>query len=366
MKIYFANASFRKNDIRGRTVHILQFIEHNLALGNEVWMEVGTEHAGIQVMPRNRLARIRIYRQMDVIYVRIQGKLAKACRYSNKFYRLIMGNPLNVWEFNTFPAHVLKEGEAKPPGENGLAALKKYGRNCDLAVCVSSRLHNFIQEDIGIQNSIVVPNGSDPALFNPSRYLQLPVAKDPRVLKVIWIGSADLDWNDFDQLLSAAKIINASGLAKKIEFHIIGKGFSHIDECPQNMFYHGPVSYYDLPPWLAAMDVGLIIYHSGGANYNSPLKLFDYMASGLAVVSNEQPQVREILSQIGGESLIVSSGDPIKLAEVLVSLIQDREKVRKIGIAGREKVIDTYNWHRAIAVTNEKMKELLILRGRHA
>ena len=102
MKIYYANASLTKNDIRGRSVYIRQFTNHSLQLGHEIWMNQATDHPGIQYIPSDRLQRLKLFRKMDVIYVRLQGKITGACKYTTLPYRLLFGNPINVWEFNTY------------------------------------------------------------------------------------------------------------------------------------------------------------------------------------------------------------------------------------------------------------------------
>ena len=80
------------------------------------------------------------------------------------------------------------------------------------------------------------------------------------------------------------------------------------------------------------------------ADFSSPLKLFDYMASGLTVVSTEQPQAREIFGQLGQPDLLVPTDDPRKLAEVLRGLARDRERLARQGAASRKLAVDFYNW----------------------
>ena len=71
------------------------------------------------------------------------------------------------------------------------------------------------------------------------------------------------------------------------------------------------------------MDVGLNVYHPGPADYSSPLKVFDYMASGLTVVSTEQPQAREIFQQLGQTDLLIPHDQPEMLADASARLAAD-------------------------------------------
>ena len=279
-----------------------------------------------------------------------------ACRYTVAPYRQLAGSPLNVWEFNTVPEFAQVMQHSPERYQNALATFAKYGRGCDLAVCVSEKLAGYVRERFGLRRTLVVPNGSDPHLFLAKT---LPNTGASRPLQVVWIGSADLAWHNFDQMLAAVKILSQRGLQDRFTFHIIGKDFPHEGLAAENIRYHGPVPYQDLPGQLAGMDVGLVLYHPGVADYNSPLKFYDYLASELAVVSSEQPQVRQVLEGLDATDLLVPGEDAGALADVLQKLEGERARVRSLGQAGRQKVIDFYNWDRAAQDTFDEMKRLI-------
>ena len=129
-------------------------------------------------------------------------------------------------------------------------------------------------------------------------------------------------------------------------------------KAPPNLNYHGSELYTQLPGWLSAMGVGLNVYRPGPADFSSPLKVFDYMASGLAIVSTEQPQVREIFTQLNQTDLLVPSDQPEMLANVLRGLAADRERIKRLGAAGRELVINQYNWRRASRIPSRRIESL--------
>ena len=122
----------------------------------------------------------------------------------------------------------------------------------------------------------------------------------------------------------------------------------------QKLLYYGIERYEDLPQWLAAMDVGLVLYKDGPANYNSPLKLFDYMASGLSVVGTMQPRLKEIFSDIGCDELLIPLGDKIKLAEKLIWLLENKDKLKTYGNNARRLLIEKYTWkHNASKIVHD-------------
>jgi len=359
MRYYFSNAAYKNSDSRGRTVHIRQFIDHSIGLGHEFWMESGCEHPRIKRLPKNRFSRVATLRRMDVIYVRLQGGPVDSCKYAIFPFRQMVGSPLNVWEFNTAPEFSLVTPHGEEQLRNAIKKFYRYGRGCDLAVCVSQKLSDYVQEQLGICNTIVVPNGSDPNLFKgkagpPSG--NLPGSKR---LNVVWIGSADLSWHNFDLMMKAAAILVEAGWSSRIAFHIIGGNYHLKGDLPENVFYHGSVAYDELPGWLEGMDVGLVLYHKGPADFNSPLKLFDYLASELAVIASQQPQVEDVLTQIGAEDFVLPSDDASELVERLITLEQDRERIRILGKAGRQRVIETYNWRRAAVETHARIAQML-------
>ena len=96
----------------------------------------------------------------------------------------------------------------------------------------------------------------------------------------------------------------------QVTIHLIGNLPGGAGNISPNIRYHGPQPYTSLPAYLAGMDVGLCLYHPGPADYGSPLKMFDYLSSGLAVISTFHPQVNEILARLGADDLLVHPDDP--------------------------------------------------------
>jgi glycosyltransferase involved in cell wall biosynthesis len=264
-----------------------------------------------------------------------------------------------VWEFNTFPVESFKTRMTNWEMDEKLSQFRKFARYCDLAVCVSHHLADFVQKELNIEHTLVVPNGSDPALFDPDKYKSVNVENiNPERLNILWMGSADLFWNDFEQLMSAIEILNTLGYGKRIDFHIIGTNALDVPKIPENVFFHGKLNYEKLPIWLAQMDLGLIIYKTGSADYNSPLKLFDYLSSGMAVISNDQPQVREVLSKINAEDLICTYGDADEMAKIIEGLVNQPERLKLLGSRGRELVVETYNWKRSVRDTYDHILKM--------
>ena len=72
--------------------------------------------------------------------------------------------------------------------------------------------------------------------------------------------------------------------------------------------------------------------------YWSPLKVFEYMASGLPVVTIPRPPLTEI-ARDGMEGLVFREADATALAEALVRLADDPALRSRLGASGRARVV---------------------------
>jgi glycosyltransferase involved in cell wall biosynthesis len=77
------------------------------------------------------------------------------------------------------------------------------------------------------------------------------------------------------------------------------------------------------------------------SRFTSPIKLFEYMAAGCAVVASDLPSLRDILTD--DEAVWVKPGDPAGLAAGIRSLVADPERARRLGALLREKA-RAYTW----------------------
>jgi glycosyltransferase involved in cell wall biosynthesis len=108
----------------------------------------------------------------------------------------------------------------------------------------------------------------------------------------------------------------------------------------------GPVPHADVPALLACTDIGLAPYALDAPDYFSPLKLFEYLAAGLATVAADLPGVREIVSS--ETAVIIPPGDARALADAVASLARDADRRERLGRAGRALVAAQHTWaHRA-------------------
>jgi glycosyltransferase involved in cell wall biosynthesis len=108
----------------------------------------------------------------------------------------------------------------------------------------------------------------------------------------------------------------------------------------------GPIPHGQVPAVLAEADIGLAPYARDAPDWFSPLKVFEYMAAGLALVAGELPATRELVS--GEHALLVPRGDPEALAAAVAGLAVDGPLRERMGNTARELVAGEHTWrHRA-------------------
>jgi glycosyltransferase involved in cell wall biosynthesis len=116
----------------------------------------------------------------------------------------------------------------------------------------------------------------------------------------------------------------------------------------------GTVSHPDLPAYLAAMDVGLVLAGRNEVFHYSPLKLGEYLAAGLAVIAPAVPQIEARLTE-GVDARLVPPGDPVALARALHELHDDPDSRRRIAVAGHEAAEARFAWDQAVVAIQQHL-----------
>jgi glycosyltransferase involved in cell wall biosynthesis len=137
-----------------------------------------------------------------------------------------------------------------------------------------------------------------------------------------------------DDLAEMDKVIRELGLSSKINFH----GFKPPSEIPAHITQHS-VGVIPLP-------ANIIANHC-----NSPLKLFDYMANGLAVVASDLSTIREVIEH-GKNGHLVEPENPKSLAEGINKTLKDEEYRAKLA-RDAFRTVQKYSWqNRAMNLDN--------------
>jgi glycosyltransferase involved in cell wall biosynthesis len=101
-----------------------------------------------------------------------------------------------------------------------------------------------------------------------------------------------------------------------------------------------------VPALLTAADIGLAPYSAGAPSYFSPLKLFEYLAAGLATIIADLPAVTAVVDS--DTAVVIPAGDAEALAKAVAALAADSSERKRLGENGRALVEAEHTWrHRA-------------------
>jgi glycosyltransferase involved in cell wall biosynthesis len=201
-------------------------------------------------------------------------------------------------------------------------------RRADLVVTTSQTLcearHHFNP------HTYWVPNGVDVAHFSQAAAAADELRALPRPV-VGFVGGLS-QWVDAELLASLARSRTAWSLV------LIGPSsidLSSLRGLP-NVHLLGPRPYADLPRYLAAMDVALVPFkHEAVAWHADPIKVYEYLAAGLPVVSTDLPALHRL-------------GDVVRLAntpsEFLAQVDAAVEEGRDTRRAARQAEAARHTW----------------------
>lgn len=100
------------------------------------------------------------------------------------------------------------------------------------------------------------------------------------------------------------------------------------------------------------------------AKFTSPLKLFEYLASGCAVIAPNLPAAGWVLSH-ERDALLFEPDDPASLAQAMTRLKEDSQEAARLAEAGRE-LAQKYTWRARARVLKRVIGETAQTRGGRA
>lgn len=182
----------------------------------------------------------------------------------------------------------------------------------------------------------VTPNGIDPAQFSgaPS------AARAPGGALVLGFIGFVREWHGLDQVI--AGMARARDAGQRFRLLVVGDGPARpaLEQQAQalgladNVVFAGLAERSAIPGILAGFDIAL---QPRVVAYASPLKLFEYMAAGVAIVAPDQPNIREVLDP-GRTALLFEPDRPGALWEAVASLAGDPDLRARLGAAARAEI----------------------------
>ena len=234
--------------------------------------------------------------------------------------------------------------------------LKAY-RSSDALVCVSKQLADHIVQDFNIDQSkiVILPNGVDTDIFNPSLYTPKRLFQEPTIG---FIGSLH-PWHAVELLIEALAELSKEGANLKAV--IIGDGpkFSSCEQLVRerglqaHIHFTGWIPPTEVPAYIAGFDIGYALQgaRTHGEKFGSSLKLYEYAAMGKPVIASAHENTNGlIIDRVTG--YLQKTDDLAELVQILREAYANREQWQFMGMKARQMVIEKHSWE-------ARVKELL-------
>jgi glycosyltransferase involved in cell wall biosynthesis len=300
------------------------------------------------VFAAQALRRLRAW-SPDLIYQRYNR-----FNFAGALASLVLRRPLYL-EFNGSEVWVARHWD--PVGQPGLlGAIERLNlRVANRIVVVSAELGRML-EGLGVDREriLVNANGVDPMRFKPGcdgSRIRAEHALDGSFV-VGFVGTFG-PWHGVEQLARAAI---AMPLDAPVKFVFIGDGDLRAPVeaeiaaagAGDRVLFAGRVPHDEVPAWLDACDclVSPTLELPGGTPFfGSPTKLFEYLAMGKPVIASRLGQLAEVI--VDDEcGLLVTPGSVGELTTAIERLANDSDLCKRLGEAGRRRVLDHYTWRR--------------------
>lgn len=275
-------------------------------------------------------ALFSIFRKFDVCYTRDVILAAFLPRRGAKL----------VYEVHSMP-------------ESGLSLHKRAWARAGLIVVISEGLlRALMAQGVAADKILLARDAVDLAQFQIQKSKEecrvvLHLPQDKKL--VVYTGHL-YKWKGADALAMAAAYLPTS-----VAVYLVGgtsediKSFKQKYQFP-NLHIVGWQEQAMIPLWLHAADI-LVLPNSAaekiGAEYTSPLKLFEYMASGTPIAASDVPALREVLTE--KEAIFFKPDDERSLADAITRGLHNEVFANGLAVAALDKVRE-YTWDKRAKV----------------
>jgi glycosyltransferase involved in cell wall biosynthesis len=242
----------------------------------------------------------------------------------------------------------------------GAATLRSRGpmrrwamQQCRWASRIVTPLHTTVPPEIPRSKIVELPWGANVERFMPSgQDCAASLVPTPTAL---FLGSFRA-WHGAIDFVRAATLLLAGG--HNYRFMLIGDGPERAPAerlaaaWPGRFEFTGSVPYDQVPGYLQQASVGVAPFITqahpalrAAGFFWSPLKIYEYMAAGLPVVTVDLPPLNTII-RAGQEGTLYPEGDLPALAAAIAHMLDNPSQARAMGARARTRVVEHYSWQR--------------------
>ena len=208
--------------------------------------------------------------------------------------------------------------------------------------------------------------GADVDRFRPDAAGRPPFPSDSGRVTCIFAG-AFRAWHGAEHLASALARLHAAG-DSRFAGVFVGDGperaaTERAAAAVPAIHFTGQVAHDEMPAALAHAQIGVAPFDQSRhpplqlGFYWSPLKIFEYMASGLPVVAPAIPRLTKLVEH-DREGVLYDAADPHGLDRALQSLADSGVRAR-LGAAARTRVVHQYSWAAHCRHLSARLQEIV-------
>ena len=206
--------------------------------------------------------------------------------------------------------------------------------------------------------------GADTERFRPGAAGPLPFTP-PKGIVAVFAG-AFRTWHGAVQLARALRVLRERGRTD-VGALFIGDG----PELPHvraeagtltNVVFTGALPHDRMPSALAMAHIGVAPFDLGAHKplslgfYWSPLKIFEYMSSGLPVVAPAADRIPSLVEG-GVEGLLYQPASPIEGLAGALDRLRDEALRQRLGVAARQRALRDYSWRAHCETLDRAIRE---------
>jgi glycosyltransferase involved in cell wall biosynthesis len=222
-------------------------------------------------------------------------------------------------------------------------------RHCTGLVFISGYFRDQAITAYGdIAPSVISPNAVDLARFDPARFDRMRLRTERGLEGRIVCGHIGVfaHWHGVDGFVEAiaARLAEVPDLA--LVFVGDGRTLPAVRalvaerRLADRVLLPGRVSHEEIASWIACMDYAVL---PNSNRYGSPMKLFEFMGMGVAVVAPDYAPVAEVIGD-GHTGWLFPQGETAACVQRVLDLARHEEERRRVGAAARDYIMRERQW----------------------
>jgi glycosyltransferase involved in cell wall biosynthesis len=347
----------------GGSVHVLEVARGLAARGHELHVAVNARSAAPPALPNVRFHPVSWAPPSRFFRFRAQGAVEALLRETRaeavmeRYYNfggegVLAAAALGVPSLLEVNAPVVDHPGSWKARLDALALVRPLRRHrerlCRLAAALVAPLPEIVPE-FARGKTTTVTWGADVDAFHPAR--RRDALRDawgaPAGAVVVLFSGSFRPWHGVHVLEDAARRL----AGREDIYFVLAGGDREGVAADYRGRRLGSLPYERMPEVVASADIGVAPYDTARLPqlrlgfFWSPLKIFEYMASGLPTLTVPRPPLTEIVRE-GLEGRHVQEAEGAALAGAIRALVADAAARARMGASARARVVEHYSWAR--------------------